>query len=246
MSEPEIRFLLPPSLGVVRAGDLTGPLSDYLSRVTGQEVTVYVAPDYAAVEDDLLFGSADVAWAPPLLSGRVEEDGGEFILHCVRRGATRYRGALVRKKGADVAAENLKQKRAAWVSLESTGGYLLVRRWLDEQGIDDVADETFHGNYADAVRAVLADEADFTAVFCSPEGQDPIHSALDELDDVKGVDGLELFAFTSDELNDGIVVSPQCDEEVKAKVRAALAEPDDEGKAVIAKVFHADELAPPT
>lgn len=237
--------MLPPSLGVRLAGDRARPLAEYLSRVTGHAVTVYVAPDYSTVEDDLLFGDADAAWAPPLLSARIKQDGGEFILHCVRREATRYRGALVRKRGSDVTAENLAQKRAAWVSLESTGGYLLVRRWLDDKGIEGAADETFHGSYADAVRAVVAGEADFTAVFCSPEGKDPLHSALDEIE-VEGVDDLELFAFTADEPNDGIVVGPDCTDEVRAALVSAFTQPDDDGRAAFQKVFNAERFAPPS
>ena len=53
------------------------------------------------------------------------------------------------------------------------------------------------------------------------------------------------FAFTADELNDGVVVGPQCDDVLKGTIVRALKEPDADGKAAIQKVFNADELAPP-
>jgi phosphonate transport system substrate-binding protein len=244
MSRPTLRFVLPPSLGVQKAGDLAGPLAEYLERVTAHEVQVLVAPDYGAVEDDLIFGKAEAAWAPPLLTSAVVEDGGEFVLHCVRSGSVRYRGALVRRKGADASLENMGKLRAAWVSLESTGGYLLVRRWLDEHAADEPADQTFFGSYPAALKAVIDGDADFTAVFASPEGADPQRSGLDEIE-LDGIDQLEIFAYSPEEPNDGIVTAPGCDVVTRDALVKALSDPDDEGRAAIAKVFHAESLRPP-
>lgn len=240
-----LRFALPPSLGAVRAGDLADRLARYLERASELDVVVYVASDYSAIEDDLIFGNASAAWSPPLLCQRVREAGGRFLLHAVRGGSERYRSALVRRKGTDVDVDTLSSARAAWVDPESTGGYRLVRVWLSNRlpSLEGAfASERFTGSYEAALRAVRDGDADVTAVFARPEGVEP-HSALDEVV-LEGKEGLELFAFTHEERNDGVIVAPDCEDEVQVALCQALAEPDEEGREVLAEVFHVEALSP--
>lgn len=238
-----LRFALPPSLGAARAGDLADRLRRYLERKSGLDVTVYVAADYSSIEDDLIFGNADAAWSPPLLCQRVRDAGGRFLLHAKRDGNDRYRSGLVRRRGSSVDVEHLSDARAVWVDPESTGGYRLARVWLSQQlpNLDGAfASERFAGSYQAALRAVVDEEADITAVFARPEGISS-HSALDEVE-LAGKERLEIFAFTHEERNDGVVVAPDCDDEVQQALREVLESPDDEGREVMRDVFHADAL----
>lgn len=243
-----LRFVLPPSLGESKAGDLAARLQGYLTGQLPDGVTVYVAPDYAAIEDDLLFGSADAAWGPPFVCARLQAAGGRFLLHSVRRGASRYRAGMICRKGEEPDLSDVTGLRVAWVSPDSTAGYLLPRQWLRDRGIDaDSAFTTvrFLGSYQAAVRAVMDDEADITAVFASVAGADRSHSGLNELSE-EAREKLEIFAYTAERLNDGIVFAPDCERMVLEKVRDMLknAHESDEGREVLKAVFNAEQLVP--
>jgi phosphonate transport system substrate-binding protein len=243
-----LRFVLPPSLGESKAGDLAARLQGYLTEHMGDSVTVYVAPDYAAIEDDLLFGSADVAWGPPFVCARLQAAGGRFLLHAVRSGASRYRAGMICRKAEEPDLTDVTGLRVAWVSPDSTAGYLLPRQWLRDRGIDaDSAFTTvsFLGSYQAAVRAVMDDEADITAVFASVHDADKAHSGLDELSE-EAREKLEIFAYTAERLNDGIVFAPDCERLVLEEVRDLLknAHTSDAGREVLRSVFNADQLVP--
>lgn len=248
MPDGALRFVLPPSLGEARAGDLARRLQDFLARHLARDVTVYVAPDYAAVEDDLLFGSADAAWGPPFVCARLQGAGGRFLLHTVRRGASRYRSGLVCRKGEGPSLDDVTGLRAAWVSPDSTAGYLLPRQWLRDRGIDaDSAFVTvrFYGSYQAAVQAVMDDEADITAVFASVEDATEEHTALDELSR-ETQERLEIFAYTAERLNDGIVLAPDVDRMLLEELRDLLtrAHEIEGGAALLLEVFNAERLVP--
>jgi ABC-type phosphate/phosphonate transport system substrate-binding protein len=239
-----IRFVLPPSLGESRAGNLAEALQVYMARKLAREVTVYVAPDYAAVEDDLLFGSANVAWAPPSVCARLQAAGGRFLLHAVRSGISRYRSGLVCRRGDAPGLDDITGLRAAWVSPDSTAGYLLPRQWFKDRGVDvdaKLMSVRFCGSYTAAVRAVVDGVADITAVFASSAHAEHAYSALDELPE-QDRDSVEIFAFTSERLNDGIVFAPDCDRLMLEEVRDLLrtASDDDEGRQVLREVFNAE------
>jgi phosphonate transport system substrate-binding protein len=241
-----IRFVLPPSLGESRAGNLAEALQAWMARALNREVTVYVAPDYAAVEDDLLFGSAHAAWAPPSVCARLQAAGGRFLLHAVRSGISRYRSGLVCRRGDAPSLDDITGLRAAWVSPDSTAGYLLPRQWFKDRGVDiDAAFMAvrFCGSYTAAVGAVIDGLADVTAVFASSEGAARAYSALDELPETER-EKIEIFAYTSERLNDGIVFAPDCDRLTLEAVRDLLrnAGDDDEGKRVLLDVFNAERF----
>ncbi len=248
MASSPLRFVLPPALGEIRAGGLATQLQRFLTEKLDDEVNVYVAPDYAAVEDDLLFGSADAAWGPPSVCARLQSAGGRFLLHAVRRGASRYRAGLVCRKGEGPSLDDVTGLRAAWVSPDSTAGFLLPRQWFRDRGIDvDTAfdDVRYLGSYLAAVRAVLHGEADLTAVFASVEDADTPYTALDELSPEEQ-DKLEIFAYTAERLNDGIVIAPDCDRARLESLRDLLrhAHDSDDGREVLRAVFNADRLVP--
>jgi phosphonate transport system substrate-binding protein len=239
-----LRFVLPPSLGESRAGNLAEVLQSWMARKLAREVTVYVAPDYAAVEDDLLFGSANAAWAPPSVCARLQAAGGRFLLHAVRSGISRYRSGLVCRRGDAPGLDDVTGLRAAWVSPDSTAGYLLPRQWFKDRGVDiDAAlmSVRFCGSYTAAVRAVIDGQADITAVFASSAGAERPYSALDELAAGER-EKVEIFAYTTERLNDGIVFSPDCDRMLLEQVRDLLrtAADDDEGRRVLREVFNAE------
>jgi len=244
----ELRFVLPPSLGQERAEALASQLQGFLSLSFAEGAQVYVAGDYAAVEDDLLYGGADAAWGPPSVCARLQTAGGRFLFHAVRRGASRYRSGLVCRKDEAPTLDDVTGLRAAWVSPDSTAGYLLPRQWFRDRGVDVESafdDVQFHGSYTAAIKAVLNNEADIAAVFASVESAERSYTALDELEAVDAA-RLDIFAYTAERLNDGIVIAPSCPRARLETLRELLrsAHENDPGREVLADVFNAERLVP--
>ena len=218
-------------------------LSDYLAVAVGRPFNLYVADDYRAIEEDLATGVAHFAWAPPHICRRAEDRGARVVLRLVRYGSTQYRSALVRRRGESLNIDEIAQLKVAWVSASSAGGYLLAKDWLQAQGVRvyDAWSTTFCGSYTAALAAVLDGEADLTAIFASGAGSESHYSALEELHpEDRG--RLEIFAFTEETLNDGILVGPEAPSDLTAACVRAL---EDADAALLKQVFNATGLARP-
>lgn len=224
------------SSGRERASKLTRALGDYLTTSLERPFEIYVADDYRAIEDDLSSGNAHFAWAPPNICRRAQERGAQIMLRLVRYGCSRYRSALVRRRGESLDLGDISQLKVAWVSAASTGGYLLAKDWLEAQDVRvyDAWSTTFCGSYA----AALDGEADLTAVYASGVDSGSHYSALDDLHPEDRA-RLEIFAFTEETLNDGLLASATVEEELVDACARSLERAD---KALLKQVFDATDL----
>jgi phosphonate transport system substrate-binding protein len=244
-----VRFALPPSLGGVakeQADTLRPALTAALMGVATPEV--YVAESYADLSLELLQGRADLAWAPPSVCARLEVHGGRALVQSVRAGVSRYRSALVCRADAPVSVEELSGKRAAWVDPDSTGGYLLAFAWLHAHGVDLKATfrrQRFAGSYEAALDAVIARDADLTAVFATAEDADTARTALDDLDDEEKAQ-LQIFGYTSETPNDGVVARPGLDVHLAESLAERLCEisKDERWRRALVQSLRADAFEP--
>lgn len=203
-----ISILLPPSLGALRANARAEVLAEWMHRKLGLATEVRVASSYDVLAASLLDAQVDLAWAPPSICTQVEPHV-PAIFTAVRGGRSSYCAAIVALAGRFTSVEQLRGTTAAWVEPRSNGGHLLAAALLRAHGLDldrDLADQSFHGSYRDAVRAVLAKRADFTSVFTPA----PNAAALRRpLQDLAGSAATELapVAFTVSAPSDGLVVT---------------------------------------
>jgi len=172
-------FLIPPTLGQVRAAARGNLLAESLSRRLGYPISVDVAPSYEELERCILMEEVELAWAPPSTCA-LAENKAPAIFKAVRGGQSTYRAAIVARRRDGMALEELGDYRAAWVDRRSTGGHLLARALLREHGIDTVAEETYHGDYASALLAVMLKRADFTSVYTKDESEAAARATLSE------------------------------------------------------------------
>ena len=203
-------FLLPPSLGDMRATARAELLQTWFRRWLGEDVRVTVAPSYTELEGRISRAEVEMAWAPPLVCARVEAKA-RAILKAVRAGSSTYRAALVARltRRLDVTAEALSGARAAWVDPLSTAGYLLPIAFLRSKGIDPdrvLGGQSFAGSYRTALRAVITGEADFAPIY-TPDASEI--SAQESLSECVGIDRAQLapFAYSGDAPNDGLIVT---------------------------------------
>ena len=205
-------MLLPPSLGKIRAEARADVLADWLGGRLQTPIAVSVAGSYDELAVAIVDARVDLAWAPPSVCAQIA-DRVRAIFKAVRGGRSSYCSAIVARPDGPKDVAGLRGKRAAWVDERSVGGYLLARAHLKRAGIDpqrDLRDCRFYGSYGDALRAVLARQADFAAAFSASPDDDQTRLRLHELVGA-AADELAIVAHTDDAPADGLVVTPRAE-----------------------------------
>jgi len=221
-----IRFLLSPSLGEVKEHVRAEFFGRALTQRLGRPVVVELAPSYEALEREVAEGRVDLAWATAEQCTAFEPQA-RAVLRAVRAGRWYYHAALVCRAEQPLTLQTLRGARAAWVAPRSTGGYLLPARYLLAQGLAPVelfSQERFHGTYRKALLAVLAGEADLTAIYSSHPEENTLRAYLAEH---VGADERRLvpFAFTEPTLSDGLILTrrlPEADASALVSILTAL------------------------
>lgn len=173
-------FLVPPSLGPLKASARAELLEHALSNELGEPVRIEVATSYGDVVDRVRARSAHLAWCPAAVCAHVEEHA-RALYKVVRNGTSKYRSALVVRKGEPFTIEKLKGTRAAWVDPLSLGGYLLAIDLLRRRGLDPdrtFRSQRFYGSHPGALQAVLRGEADVAAITINGETEQDLRRGL--------------------------------------------------------------------
>jgi len=173
-------------------------------------VQVHVAESYAELEQRLVAGEVDFAWAPPLVCAKAEPRA-RAILKAVRSGKSTYCSALVgrEERGLTVSAPSLAGLRAAWVDPLSAGGYLLPALYLRAQGCEPdrtFSSQVFLGSYRAALRAVIVGDADVAPVYASDATEEAARTAMAEC---VGPERTRLapIAYSGEAPNDGFILT---------------------------------------
>jgi len=199
-------MLFPPTLGRVRASARAQLLAESLGQQLGERVNVRVAKTYAELEEKVLGGLVDVAWAPPSICARAEERE-QTILKAVRQGRSMYRSVIICRQGEDLKVDALQGKRASWVDPLSTGGHLLAISLLRQQGINTstlFASQEFHGSYQGALLSLIRGQADISSIYAYGTDDIDVRRSLSEHVGASEVQ-LQSVAFTDESPSDGLI-----------------------------------------
>lgn len=165
----KLSFGFAASPGADRVARSIVPLAEYLRHTTGSPTFEIVVLDgFEQVAASLEQGEVAFGWLPPLtfarLAARVTS---RLLLQSIRSDSASYHSALFARDDSPLhTLPELRGKRLAWVSQDSSSGYVLAARALAQAGIVP-ASETFFGSHAAVVAAVRSGSADAGATFCS-------------------------------------------------------------------------------
>ncbi|MHB1846180.1 MAG: phosphate/phosphite/phosphonate ABC transporter substrate-binding protein [Deltaproteobacteria bacterium] len=164
-----IDFGLGPSPGKERLERYLGPLEKYLRSRAGLDgLAILPLESFGDVADELAAGKLHFGWLPAATFAR--SAGSELIkllLQSIRGDSSSYHSVLfVRGDSTVETLADVHGKRVAWVSRDSSAGYLLAAHALKESGAEP-GWESFEGSHAAVVRAVAEGDADAGATFCS-------------------------------------------------------------------------------
>jgi phosphonate transport system substrate-binding protein len=216
-------FLVPPSLGPIKAAARAELLENALSSELGEPVRMEIASSYGEMVDRVRAKSAHVVWCPAAVTAHVAQHA-RAIFKVVRNGTSTYRSAIVGRRGELLTLEKLKSVRAAWVDPLSLGGYLLAMDTLRRRGVDPeraFRSQRFYGSHPGALQAVLRGEADVAAITINGESEQELrrglhmHIGLDQRD-------FDLLAISDAAPTDAVVLTDRLGEAHAERVVARL------------------------
>jgi len=200
-----------------------------LSQAVGRTLHVEIAADYADLTQRAQTGAVHLVWAPAMACAHLEH--ARAIYRVVRHGRDHYRSALIARRDGHVSLADLAGARAAWVDPLSLGGYLLAVEHLQGRGLDpkaELGEQVFHGSHPAALAALLAGDADLSAISVAAEGDDQIAEAIALHVGRAGPDHLHALVVTRAVPSDALALTSGLSEDEAEEIRSRLF-PDPEG-----------------
>lgn len=159
------------------------PLAAYLSKETGEKVTLVVPTDFAAFKQTVESGKVDYAFANPLVYVQLKKSGSAHEplgIASEKEGGTEFRGIIIARKDSALSnVAQLKGKKLIFVDQDSAGGYIVQLLTLQNAGLQKDKDYTvlpFAKKHSEVVKAVLEGKADAGGI------------RLGDLEKIKGLD----------------------------------------------------------
>ncbi len=215
----EIKFGTVPRLSASELQAMYAPLAEYLSKETGEKVTIVVPKDFQAFKDAAKTGQMDIAFANPLVYVEIKDkvDVEPLALSSEVKSGTRLRGIIIVRKDSGInSIQDLKGKKFVFMDKDSPAGYLFQILLLNKAGFDTKKDITilpFAKRHDKVTMAVFDKTADAGGI-----REDELDKVKDKID----VSQLRIVGYTDYFPNWPFFATPRLKPETASKVRAAL------------------------
>jgi ABC-type phosphate/phosphonate transport system substrate-binding protein len=217
---------------------------------TGRPTHAELIDSYGQLSERVAAGELHVAWAPPLMVQSLAQRRLAKTVACPRRqGGLAYHAALfTRARSRFRTAPELVGARAAWVDSASLSGYVVARRWLQQNGIDPermFAKQTKLKTHSAVSRAVIGGEADVGATYANldPSSGGIANAGWSEIGAGEG--DVHVIATIGPVPADSIVVSTRVPEPMREQIAAALCSLGGSALAAVRVLFRAERFERP-
>jgi len=215
----EIKFVVLPRLSAVEMHSMFTPLVDYLSRETGEKVTLVIPKDFEAFKTAVKTGQADLGFANSVIYVQLKKEAGidPLALSSEPKSGTRFRGIIISRKDSGIAkVQDLKGKRLVFVDKDSAAGYIFQMLLLNKAGLDVQKDFTqlpFAKKHDNVTMAVFNKAADAGGI-----REDDLPKMKDKVD----LEQIRIVGYTDYFPNWPVFSSQKLGRDTAAKVKAAL------------------------
>jgi phosphate/phosphite/phosphonate ABC transporter binding protein len=229
-----LKFGFTPVLSESEMREEFQPLMEYMTQVTGIEVTLYIAKNYGDLREQMEAGKVDIGSFSPFAYVDAAAGGKiKIIAQSILDHSAFYKGFIIARKDSGInALSDLKGKRFAFVDPKSASGYVYPRAMLIEKGFDPdkfFKEIAFAGGHDKVIVEVLDGKVEAGAIY---DGALAIAKG-------KGLktENLITIASTDPIPHDAIVVKSDLDDGTTQKIQKTLIdlERSEQGKKVIAK-----------
>lgn len=229
--------------------DSLEPIAQMLEERLLIPVETFVSTNFVGLVEAMGTGRVHVGmFGPAGLVQAMDAHGAEVILASVRQGSTTYRSQFnVRCDSGITSFDDLRGKTIAWVDPGSASDYQFPYVTLvTEYGIDPDTEMTgiFAGSHDAAMLAVYLGDVDVAVTFGGSPGSDGRTTIEADHPDV--MEQVCILGYSVDIPNDGMVVLPDLDSDLKQQIADAFIEIANtpEGKELTQALFNVTEFAP--
>lgn len=224
----EIRFGILPRLSAMDMHSMFNPLAQYLTRETGEKVSLVIVKDFEAYKEAVKSGQIDIGFANPVVYVQMKKNVSlePLALAAEPKSGTRFRGIIItRKDSAITNLQGLKGKKISFVDKDSAAGRLFQILLLNKSGLDvtkDFITLPFAKKQDNVAMAVFVKAADAGAI-----REDDFDKMKDKVD----LSQLRIIGYTDYFPNWPVFAMPNLNKATEAKIKSALLKlkPNDPG-----------------
>jgi phosphonate transport system substrate-binding protein len=215
----EIKLGLLPRLSAVEMTKMFGPLAEYLSKETGETVSLVIPKDFTAYKDAVKAGQVDLGFSNPVVYVQLKDSVNldPLALTSEVKGGTKFRGIIIARKDSGIQKlQDLKGKKLIFVDKDSAAGYIFQMLLLDSAGLDVKKDFTtlpFAKKHDNVTMAVFNKAADAGGI-----REDDFDKMKDKVD----ISQLRIVGYSEYFPNWPFYATPKLSKDKAAKIRAAL------------------------
>lgn len=215
----EIKLGLLPRLSAVEMNTMFSPLADYLSRETGEKVSLVIPKDFEAFKAAVTAGQVEMGFANPLIYVQLKKNAPalEPLGLASEKAGTKFRGIIIARKDSGIEkVQDLKGKKLIFVDKDSAAGHVFQLLTLKKAGLDVRKDFTtlpFAKKHDNVAMAVFNKTADAGGI-----REDDLEKMKDKVD----LSQIKIVAYTDYYPNWPLFKTGKMNKTVADKVKAAL------------------------
>jgi phosphonate transport system substrate-binding protein len=219
MASAEIKFGVLPRLSPQEMMTMFGPLAEYLSKETGDKVSLVIPKDFEAYKEAVKAGQVDLGFSNPIIYVQLKKGSAlePLALSIEPKAGARFRGIIIARKDSGIEkVQDLKGKKLVFVDKDSAAGYIFQMLTLSKAGLNVEKDFTtlpFAKKHDNVVMAVFNKTADAGGIR---------EDDLDKLKDKVDLTQIKIVAYTDYFPNWPVYATSKLDKGAAAKVKAAL------------------------
>lgn len=215
----EIKFGILPRLSATEMSAMFTPLAEYLTKETGEKVTLVIPKDFETYKEAVKAGQVDMGFSNPLIYVQLKQGTAmdPLALSSEVKGGTKFRGIIVARKDSGIEkVQDLKGKKLSFVDKDSAAGYIFQMLLLNKAGLDVQKDFTtlpFAKKHENVMMSVFSKAADAGGI-----REDDFDKMKDKVD----LSQMRIVGYTDYFPNWPVYATAKLNKDVAAKVRAAL------------------------
>jgi phosphonate transport system substrate-binding protein len=215
----EIKLGVLPRLSPQELMTMFGPLAEYLSKETGEKVTLVIPKDFEAYKAAVKAGQVDLGFSNPIIYVQLKKETAlePLALSAEPKAGARFRGIIIARKDSGIEkVQDLKGKKLIFVDKDSAGGYIFQMLALSKAGLNVEKDFTtlpFAKKHDNVVMAVFNKTADAGGIR---------EDDLDKLKDKVDLSQIKIVGYSDYFPNWPMYATSKLDKGDADKVKAAL------------------------
>jgi len=215
----EIKFGILPRLSAVELTTMFSPLAEYLSKETGEKVSLVIPKDFDAFQELVKSGKVDMGISNPIVYIQLKKEINvePLAVSAETKAGTKFRGIIIARKDSGIEKiQDLKGKKLIFVEEDSAAGYIFQMLLLSKAGMDVNKDFTrlpFAKKHDNVVMAVFNKAADAGGIR---------EDDLDKMKDKVDLSQIKIVGYSDYFPNWPVYATPKLNKDAAAKVRAAL------------------------